>query len=52
MKKHNIKPTFIKSGLEKYRAKSARIDDNSAQATPPKHYGSGAIYVAREAKED
>ncbi len=52
MKTKSSKPIIKKSNLDKYHAKSAHIDNTRGQTTSPSHYGSGAIYVSREAKED
>ncbi|KAF1084147.1 hypothetical protein SPSYN_02551 [Sporotomaculum syntrophicum] len=49
---NSSKPIIKKSNLDKYHAKSVHIDDTSGQTTAPDHYGSGAVYVAKENKED
>jgi len=41
-----------KSNLDKYHGKSAHLDDTDGQTTAPEHYGSGAVYVSKAAKED
>jgi len=52
MQVKDSKPIIKKSNLDKYHGKSAHFDDTNGQTTVPEHYGSGAIYVAKEAKED
>lgn len=52
MKLKGSKPIIKKSNLDKYHADSAHIENTSGQTTAPDHYGSGAIYVSLEDKED